>query len=66
MKTVKVYSVLYNLDRAPGPWDDGTDTARFHTLAEAEVFAKDKRYYAEAARVIVGDVPKRIAERWGM
>jgi|HubBroStandDraft_4_1064222.scaffolds.fasta_scaffold132054_4 hypothetical protein len=70
-KTVTCYCVSYHVaDDHPqaygGAMGDGSFTARFRTERDAEDFARGKEYYGKPARVSRDEVPKRIAQRWGV
>lgn len=70
-KTVKVYEVLYVVDddhpqSHGGAMGDGSFIARFRKQADAEAFASGKRCYSGPAKVHADEVPRRIAQRWGV
>lgn len=63
-RTIRVYTVLYD-----APWrNDGIsdEQAHFRREQDAKDFAATRKHYGEPCAVITGDVPKRIAERWGV
>lgn len=64
-KFVTVYQVLYDTD-GQGPTGDGTVFARFRRAKDAEAFAKINTCYGRPTAVTIDQVPRRIAERWGM
>lgn len=63
--TVRVYEVLYNCD-GPGPMGDGMAVYRTRSKADAERFAAGKRCYSGPAEADGNDVPRRLAQRWGL
>lgn len=67
-KLVKVYEVFWNDGTGGGPAEDGSRVARFGSRSEAEDFAKDKiaGYGNGPATVRTDDVPRHLAERWGV
>lgn len=65
-KTVTVFSVIADTARE-GPRGDGTIIFRFREEAEAARFAEENTYYGRPATVRRDDdVPRKIAQRWGM
>lgn len=65
-KLCTVYHVLVD-GEGQGPAGDSTFIVRFRTESEANAFAAGKTGYGKPATVHCGnDVPRRIAERWGM
>ena len=67
-KLVRVYEVLHDTGRDGGAAGDGTAIRRFHRTerAQADAFAAGSTCYGRPATVLADDVPRRIAERWGM
>ena len=70
-KLVTVWTVLFLVDDGHaaahgGAMGDGSFTARFRKEADAVAFAKGREYYGKPAKVSRDDVPRRIAQRWGM
>jgi hypothetical protein len=70
-KIVTCYCVLYHVadnhhQAGGGANGDGSFIARFRSERDAEIFASGKEYYGKPAKVSRDDVPKRIAQRWGM
>ncbi len=63
--TVRIYEVLYDVDR-PGPAADGTVIYRSKSKREAEAFAASHTCYGKPATAEPADVPRRLAERWGV
>jgi hypothetical protein len=64
-KTITVHHVMHDTD-GQGPTGDGTVIARFRLAKDAEAFAKINTCYGRPAKVQVDQVPRRIAERWGI
>lgn len=67
-KTIRVFEVLYYAgdDGPDGPAGDGSFIERFRDESEATQFANGKHYYGEPSTVEPRDVPRRLAQRWGM
>lgn len=67
-KPVRVYEVLHDTGRDGGPAGDGTAIRRFHRSerAEAYAFAARSTCYGRPATVLEHDVPRHLAERWGV
>ncbi len=63
--TVKVYEVLYD-GAGSGPAGDGTYIFRSKSKREADAFAKGNTTYGRPAKATLAEVPKRLAERWGL
>lgn len=53
-------------DGPAGPAGDGTFVQRFRSEREAERFAKQNTCYGREAKAIRNEVPRRLAQRWGM
>jgi hypothetical protein len=69
-KEVKVYEVLYHSDD-PGSYyagaaGDGSFIYRTRDAKEAARFATGKHCYGRPASVNVSEVPRRLAQRWGL
>ena len=69
--TVQVYSVCYHVDddhpqSHGGAAGDGSFVVRFRSRVDAEAFARGKSYYGNDARIARDDVPRRLAQRWGL
>jgi hypothetical protein len=65
-KTYTVFEVLADTD-ADGPGGDGVQVFRFKREIEAKDFAKNATCWGNPAKVAKAEnVPRRIAERWGM
>lgn len=64
-KTIRVYCVLFNCD-GPGRMGDGLEWRRFRKQRDAEDFAEGRRCYAGPATVTAEDVPRKLAQRWGL
>lgn len=65
-KGVTAYEVLAD-SAEPGPAADYTKVFRFRTLEDAVVFAAKSTLYGNPAEVKVSEnVPRHIAERWGL
>lgn len=64
-RLIKVYEVLHDTD-GEGPAGDGTVIARFRDKREAERFASGNTCYGRQATAELHEVPRRIAQRWGM
>lgn len=62
----RVYSVLYHDEKSAGPAGDGSHIMRFGNRAQADEFAKGKVIYGKPASVEVDDVPRHLAQRWGV
>ena len=62
---VRVWEVLADID-GEGPAADGTAVRRFRTQRDADAFAATATCYGRPATVSADDVPRRIAQRWGM
>lgn len=41
-------------------------TARFRDKTKADAFAKGKTFWGRAASVLTSEVPRRLAQRWGL
>ena len=65
MRIVIVYEVLHDTD-TDGPAGDGTVIARFRKEDDAKRFSSNKLCYGFPATVNRTEVPRRIAQRWGM
>lgn len=46
--------------------DGYTATARYRDKAKAEAFAKGKTCWGNPASVLTSEVPRRLAQRWGL
>jgi hypothetical protein len=65
-KTVTVYEVIAD-GSGDGPAGDGTFVRRFRTAQDAAAFAAVATCYGRPAQVqIAENVPRHIAQRWGM
>ena len=64
--TVKVYTVIYHDARREGAAGDNTHIQRFRSERDAVEFASGREVYGEPCRVDEDDVPRAIAQRWGM
>ncbi len=64
-RMVRVYEVLAD-GPGDGPACDGTFVSRFTDRANAERFAKASTCYGRPAKVQEDDVPRRLAQRWGL
>jgi hypothetical protein len=69
-KTVKVFEVLYHSDEPhhayAGAAGDGSFIYRTRKRSDAESFARGKRCYSGDASILESDVPRRLAQRWGL
>jgi len=70
-RTYTVHSVMWHSDSESdayaGAAGDGSFIARFASRAAAEAFAVGRRCYGQPATVATEtDVPRRLAERWGL
>jgi hypothetical protein len=63
-KTIRIFEVLHDTD-SEGPAADGTQIARFDDESEAKRFAAAHTVYGRPASVLIADVPRSLAERWG-
>lgn len=63
--TVRVYEVLHDTD-GEGPAADGTVVARFRREVDAKRFAAGRTCYGHPATVQADEVPRRLAQRWGL
>lgn len=65
-KGITVFEVLADI-AGDGPAADGTRVFRFRSEIEADAFARRNICYGRACKVQREDnVPKRLAQRWGM
>lgn len=64
-KLYRVYEVLADTD-SDGPAGDGTVVFRFRQKELAHRFALSRTCYGRPASVQVSDVPRRLAERYGV
>ncbi len=66
-RTVKIYEVLTDLDNEfGGPADDGMETYRFRSIADATDWAKSHTCWGRPAQVSQCDAPIKLARRWGV
>jgi hypothetical protein len=64
---IRVYEVLYDLPYGvDGPAGDGHAVYRSRSKAAAERFAQGKDCYGRPASVCEDEVPRRLAQRWGL
>lgn len=63
--TVAVWEVLY-YGPGLGPAGDGSFVARFRNASDARVFAAGNVYYGRPAEAVRVEVPRRLAQRWGV
>jgi hypothetical protein len=64
-KPVRVWEVLHDTD-GEGPTGDGTVIARFRRESDATKFAAGLTCYGRPAKADSCDVPRRLAQRWGV
>ena len=64
-KTIMVWEVLAD-GPGSGPAGDGTHVRRFRSEREAHTFAAQSTCYGRPTEARLAEVPRRIAERWGM
>lgn len=65
-RLVKVYEVLYDTGRGGGAAGDGSAIYRSKSQREAAAFAAGKTYCGNPTSVACAEVPRRLAERWGV
>lgn len=65
LKLITVYVVLFDASSA-GPAGDGAHTRRFQCRADADAFAKTRTCYGQPASVQEDNVPRALAQRWGV
>jgi len=62
---VRVWEVLAD-GPGEGPAADGTFVHRFRSERDAKTFAATNTVYGRPCNVNVDDVPRRLAQRWGV
>jgi len=66
MRTVTVFEVVMDID-GPGAYGDCIQTFRFRTESEARTWATGRTLYGKpCVSVVRVDVPRRLAQRWGV
>jgi hypothetical protein len=63
--TAQVFEVLYDTG-TDGRMGDGFETFRARNAKDAQSFANGRTCYGKPATVEALQVPRRIAQRWGM
>lgn len=64
-RLVKVWEVLAD-GPGEGPAGDGTFVRRFRSESEANQFASTATCYGRPATVLMDEVPRKLAQRWGL
>lgn len=69
VKGITVFEVIYHNDATPyaGAAGDGSFIERFRKEADAARFAASRTYYGKPCTVLqTHNVPRKLAQRWGL